>query len=311
MLHNSLSKAVVLASLALGVMASACQGQVTLKHKFHEGSSQVMETTARIEQSLNINGMAIDTASDTRATTKISVGTRDVEGKLRVQETTDALQISMDVMGMKYEFDSGNPDNKGGSPLEILRDVHKALMRRTTTIVFDKSDKAVAVESNEDTLGALPVEVQSLVKSQLDPEHLKTEANEAIEQIKRDPITKGDTWQRLKSINFGAGQVMDFKTEYTYDGTAEKDGKTFDKITSKNLSVTFALENSPLPFSLKSADLKSPDSEGVILFDRERGQVVESLSKVRVTGDIIFSLNGKDLPAKLDLKMQSTTVVKN
>ena len=110
---------------------------------------------------------------------------------------------------------------------------------------------------------------------------------------------------------FGAGQVMDFKTEYTYDGTAEKDGKTFDKITSKNLSVTFALENSPLPFSLKSADLKSPDSEGVILFDRERGQVVESLSKVRVTGDIIFSLNGKDLPAKLDLKMQSTTVVKN
>lgn len=311
MLQNTLSKALLLSSLALGAMAAACQGQVTLKHKFHEGSSQVMETTGRIEQSLTINGMAIDTASDTRATTKITVGTRDVEGKLRVQEKTESLQISMDVMGMKYEFDSANPDNKGGSPLEILRDVHKALMRRTTTIVFDKSDKAVAVESNEDTLGTLPVEVQSLVKSQLDPEHLKTEANNAIDQIKRDPVNKGDTWQRVTSTNFGAGQIMDFKTEYTYDGTVEKDGKTFDKITSKNLSVTFALDNSPLPFSLKSADLKSPESNGVILFDRERGQVVESTSKVRVTGDIIFSLNGKDLPATLDLKIQSTTAVKN
>ena len=75
--------------------------------------------------------------------------------------------------------------------------------------------------------------------------------------------------------------------------------------------MTFALDNSPLPFSLKSADLKSPESEGVILFDRERGQIVESTSKVRVTGEIIFSLNGKDLPATLDLKMQTATVVKN
>jgi hypothetical protein len=311
MLHKTLLKSFTLCGLMLGMLAAACPGQVTLKHKFREGSSQVIETTARIEQSLTINGMAIDTASDTRVTTRNSVGSRDLEGKLRVKEKTEALQISMDVMGMKYEFDSTTPDNKGGSPLEILRDVHKALMRRTTTIVFDKSDKAVAIETDEDTLGTLPVEVQSLVKSQLDPEHLKTEANDAIDLIKRDPISKGDTWQRVKSTNFGAGQVMDFKTEYTYDGAVEKDGKPLDKITSKNLSVTFALDNSPLPFTLKSADLKSPESEGVILFDRERGQVVESTSKVRVTGDIIFSFNGNDLPAKLDLKMQSATVVKN
>jgi hypothetical protein len=311
MLHKTLLMSFTLCGLMLGMLAAACPGQVTLKNKFHEGSSQVIETTARTEQSLTINGMAIDTASDTRATTKTSVGSRDTEGKVRVKEKPESLQISVDVMGMKYEFDSANPDNKGGSPLEILRDVHKALMRRTTTIVFDKSDKAVAIETDEDTLGTLPAEVQTLVKSQLDPEHLKAEANDAIDQIKHDPVNKGDTWQRVKSTNFGAGQVMDFKTEYTYDSTIEKDGRSLDKITSKNLSVTFALDNSPLPFTLKSADLKSPESEGLILFDRERGQVVESTSKVRVTGDIIFLLNGNDLPAKLDLKMQSTTIVKN
>ena len=182
--------------------------------------------------------------------------------------------------------------------------MHKALLRRTTTIVFDKSDKAVAIETGEDTLGTLPAEVQSLVKSQLDPEHLKTEANEAIDQIKRDPINKGDTWQRVRARIFGAGQVMDFTTEYTYDGTVEKDGKTLDKITSKYLSVTFALDNSPLPFTLKERGSEIPRVRGRDPIRSRRGQVVESTSKVRVTGDIIFLVNGNDLPAKLDLKMQ-------
>ena len=66
---------------------------------------------------------------------------------------------------------------------------------------------------------------------------------------------------------------MDFKSQFTYEGTIERDGKTLDKITNKVLSVTFALDKSPLPFSLKSSDLKAAESDGVILFDRERGQL--------------------------------------
>jgi hypothetical protein len=188
--------------------------------------------------------------------------------------------------------------------------VHKAIARRTTTTVFDKNDRAVAIETDEDTLGSLPTEVQTLVKSQLDPESLKNAANDEMDQIKREPLNKGDTWERVRTTNFGAGQVMDFKNQFTYEGTIERDGKTLDKITSRVLSVTFALDKSPLPFSLKSSDLKAAESDGVILFDRERGQTIESTSKIRVTGDIVFVANNMDLPAKLDLKMEQATTVK-
>ncbi len=292
------------------VCARSCLGQVTLKHKFHEGTSSTVETSGRIAQNLTIAGTEIDTASDTKSLAKATVGKRDVEGKLRVNEKVESLQISITVMGQNYMFDSANPDNKGSSPFEVVRDVHKAIARRTTTTVFDKNDRAVAIETDEDTLGSLPTEVQTLVKSQLDPESLKNAANDEMDQIKREPLNKGDTWERVRTTNFGAGQVMDFKNQFTYEGTIERDGKTLDKITSRVLSVTFALDKSPLPFSLKSSDLKAAESDGVILFDRERGQTIESTSKIRVTGDIVFVANNMDLPAKLDLKMEQATTVK-
>ncbi|HEX3726570.1 MAG TPA: hypothetical protein VHV08_10025 [Pirellulales bacterium] len=304
----------VLASLSIAAwVLGTCGislGQVTLEHKFAEGSTFTLEMVTKFEQKLTIAGMETDTNSDARAAVKTTVGKRDVEGKLRVQQKIDTLQVLVGVMGQNYTFDSANPDEKGTSPLEMMRSVHKALTGQVTTIVYDKSNRATAVERDENALGAVNIEARELVKTQLDPENLKNEANESLDEIKSDPISKGDTWERVKAIHFGAGQIMDFKTQYTYQGTTEKDGKTFDKISSKALSVTFSLANSPLPFSVKSSDLKPTESEGVILFDRQKGQVIESNTSNRVEGDIVFSYNDKDLPAKLDLKMDVATTIK-
>ena len=103
---------------------------------------------------------------------------------------------------------------------------------------------------------------------------------------------------------------MTFETEYTYDGTVEKDGRTLDKVTSKILSAKFSLANSNLPFDIKSADLKVPESTGQLLFDREKGHTVESNSTAHITGTMTFSINGNDLPATLDLKMKNNSTVK-
>jgi hypothetical protein len=287
-----------------------CHGQVTLEQKFVDDSSYTTESTARLQQTLSIAGMDVETSSDTKSTSKSTLGKRDAEGKLHLEQKVQSLQVTIDVMGMNYTFDSANPDDKGTSPLEVIRDVHKALAKQTTTIVYDKSNRAVAVETNQDIVGSLPTAIQDLVKSQLDPAQLKNKANEEIDQVKADPVNKGDTWQRTVAANFGAGQMMDFKTEYTYEGTVDKDGKTLDRITSKILEVNFALDNSPLPLALKSSDLKAAESAGVILFDRQRGQIVDSNASMRITGEMTFTVNNMDLPAKLDLKIESATVVK-
>jgi hypothetical protein len=265
MLHKTL----VSACLVLG-LSTAAFGQVKLERKYHEGTNYTAESTSRIEQKLTIVGMETDTAADTRTAVKATVGKRDVAGMLKIQEKIDSMQINMVVMGQNYSFDSASPDTKGTSQLEILRDVHKALAKRMTTTVLDKTNRVYAIENDQDVLSGLPPELQALVKSQLDPENIKKAANQELDSLPTEPVSKGDSWQRTESANFGAGQVMTFQTKYTYEGTVEKAGKTLDKITTKTLSVDFSLQDSPLPFTVKGSDLKATESEGVILFDRER-----------------------------------------
>jgi hypothetical protein len=299
----------VSASIVFGI-ATSSQAQVKLQRKMVEGATTTVETTNRVEQKLTIAGMDTETNSDTRAVSKVTTGKRDVAGMIKAQEKIESLNVSLNVMGQNYSFDSTSPDVKGSSMLEVLRDLHKALSKRTTTIVYGKDGRIHAIESDQDLLNSLPPELQANVKSQLDPEFLKKIANQELDQLPSDPVNVGDSWQRTEMVNFGAGQVMTFQKKYTYQGTVDKDGKKLDKITVKALSVDFALQDSPLPLQLKGSDLKADQTEGTILFNRDAGYVVEAQSAIRITGDIMFAINGMDLPSQIDLKLNASTVVK-
>src|SRR5687767_4920033 len=135
--------------LALSPLASA---QVKLEHKVQAGSTSTVEATQRFEQKLTIAGMDTETNSEVRTVTKTTAGQRDGLGMLRVENKPDSMQISMTVMGSNYFFDSVNPDNAGTSALEMLRDLHKALSRRTSTTVFDKDNRVDSITSDQDVL---------------------------------------------------------------------------------------------------------------------------------------------------------------
>jgi len=221
------------------------------------------------------------------------------------------MQITMNVMGSEYRFDSNAPDEKGESMLEALRELHKGLARRKTTVVYDKTNRVAAIESDQDLLASLPDQVRDIVKGQLDPESLKAAANEELDQIPRGSVKPLDTWESTTRSNFGAGQIMKLTTKFTYEGTIEKGGRKLERITGKVQSVSFGLENSPLPFTVKSSDLKATESAEETLFDRELGRIVENNSKARIEGTIEFDFNGQVLPAKLDLKLSSALVVRD
>lgn len=301
------------ATLALGlVIASGLSafGQVKLDRKIPEGATLTVESTSRIEQKLTIAGMDTETASDTKSVVKAVSGKRDAAGMLRVEEKPESMQISTTVMGQNYFFDSANPDTAGSSALEVLRPLHKALSRSTTVKNYDKDNRLQTIEQDQNALNTVSEEVQKLVKSQLDPEYQKKTANQDLEKFPTDPVKKGDSWQRTETVNFGAGQVMTFQSRYTYEGTVEKDGKTLDKVTQKVESVDYTLQDSPLPFTVKGSQLKAAESDTTMLLDRKLGAIVDSKSALRITGEITFVIGGNDVPAKLDLKIESTAVLK-
>jgi hypothetical protein len=301
----------LLASWALLLLAcTAAAAQVKLERKLIEGSSYTAETTLKVDQKLTLAGMETDTNNLTRTTSKVTLGKRDDAGMLRAVEQVESLQVNMSAMGTEYTFDSKAPDEKGTSPFEVLRDVHKGLAKRKTTLVYDKTNRVAAIEADQDLLASLPDQVRNLVKDQLDPEALKAAANDELDQIPRNPVKPNDSWEATSKSNFGAGQFMKFVTKYTYEGTIEKEGRKLERITGKVQSVSFGLENSPLPFTVKSSTLKASESKQEILFDRALGRIAEESAALRIEGDIEFDFNGQVVPSKLDLKLESTVVVR-
>lgn len=291
---------------ALALVPSA-MAQVKLERKIQEGSTRISENVTRVEQKLTIAGMETETESDSRVTVKVTSGKRDDSGNIRVQEKIENMMIISKIQGTEYVFDSSNPDKTSGSALEMMRPVHKAMSGRTTTTVWDKDNKISQIEFDQDALNGLSDEIRNLMKDDLDPEKLKKAANEELERIPVEAVKKGDAWERTSKRSLGAGQMLTSTTRYTYEGEVEKDGKKLDKITSKVLSVDLTLEDSPLPLTIKSTDLKATESKGETLFDRKLGQAISTSSSIRIVGDITFVINNMELPSKLDLKMESSS----
>jgi len=115
----------------------------------------------------------------------------------------------------------------------MMRPVHKALSRRTTTTSYDKDNKisqiAIRPGCAQRPLRRSPQTRQRTTRS----DALKKAANEELERLPAEPVKKGDSWERTTNANLGAGQIMRISTRYTYDGEIEKDGKKLDKIITK------------------------------------------------------------------------------
>jgi hypothetical protein len=63
--------------------------------------------------------------------------------------------------------------------------------------------------------------------------------------------------------------------------------------------------NATSPIKVSKSDLKIASSAGSILFDRDKGQVVEKSSKTQIKGDMTFDVNNMELAGKLDLTLEN------
>ena len=297
----------------LVVTAVAAHGlaqEVRLERKLNEGGVYTTEVKGGIDQTLTIAGMDIETNVQTHTVSTSRVSQRADDGTVRVKEKVDSLQINMGGTQGDYSFDSGNPDDKGSSPLEMLRPIHKVLANRVHTVIYDEDNRVKDIETDEDFLASLSTEPQTLVGDQLDTETLKQETNQSLAALPDEPVRKGATWERTESANFGAGQIMTFDVTYTYLGSVQHEGRKLDKISLKVESVDFSLEeNAALPLQLKDSKLKIASSEGFILFDSKAGQFVANNQKTRIKGDLTFVANGNELPSHLDLTVHAVTNV--
>lgn len=282
------------------------QAQVKLEHKFVEGAKTVNHTNMKIKQTLSLAGMNLETESDRFVIATLQVGKRDADGKIRVSQQTDKMSVTAKIPGgLTLSFDSDDPNKKADNPaLQPFVDVMRALSQAKIVSVHDQSGKVVAIEGLDKAAENVPEDA----RGDFDAEKAKKSANQELERLPTEPLKVGDTWTRNIELGLGSGQIMNMTIEFKYIGEAKDGGKTYDKIESKTTGVSFSIaDDSKLPLRVAKSDLKPTESSSTMLFDRAAGQWQSNKGKVRIQGDLEFTVNGQPLAAKLDLTIESDT----
>jgi hypothetical protein len=292
-----------------GVSATAAfADEVKLERKYIPETKATTNVEANTKQILTIAGMDLETVSSRFVIATSQSGPRDAEGTLPIITTIDKLQLDVSAPGgIKIVFDSGDPDKKADNALlEPILDVLRVAARTRTKMLIDGENRIKSIEFPDN-----PAEkVGEDYRSQFDPEKRKKAAESERGTLPDKPVKPGDSWTHTADTDIGGGQTLTLETRYEYAGTEQKEGKTLDKITLKTTGATYAMDPSAKsPLKIKSSDLKVASSEGTILFDRDKGAIVESASKLRITGEMKTEINGMELPAKLDLTLDIKTAL--
>jgi hypothetical protein len=294
-------------------LAVAAHAQTQLENKLTEGV-RTTQTVTHVHQLLTIAGMEVPTDADAKSMDRETISPRAADGSVRVEKKNQAFVFKLALPGgMAVGFDSAKPETAktDNAALQPVLDGLHAVAGSTYTVVYGKDNQIASVEGVDKIIAAAPPAAAETVKQQFSVEKMKREAKQELARLPDGPVKKGDRWMRSEVSDIGAGQTLTFETYYEYQGTVEKDGKTLDKIGIFMASVKYALgPDSPIPLKVVSSDLKVEQSVGSFLFDRATGDTVEGSNTIRIVGPLTFSVNGMELPGKLDLTMESTSTTK-
>jgi hypothetical protein len=307
-------RAIVGSLAVLGVLGGSVRAQVKLEYKFVEGSSTSSKSTTKTHQILTIMGQDIETTAEESVGATQLVGKRAADGTLPITQSIDSIKTMISLPGgAEVRFDSANPgDAKNDLPqLAFLSDLFKAVVGSSYTIVLDAKNKVKAIEGADKILEKVKDKGEQVIdalKSRSDAEKLKKAFDEAHNNMPNILVREGEPWDRTDTRDIGGGQTLTFKNRYEYLGTVNKAGKMLDKLGVRSTGVTLTMDpDSKSPAKIVSSDLKVESSDSTILFDRAAGIIVDRTSKVQIKGDITLEANGQQLPAKLDLTIDSNT----
>jgi hypothetical protein len=291
------------------VWSQAAQAQVKLEQKYVEGQKLTYKTTSKIQQTLTLMGMEIESGDERTTVTSLATGKRRSDRTLPVERKVESLRVELSLPGsMKVNFDTADPNTKIEGGLAFLGDQFKLAGEVAYTIVLDDKNKVKAIEGTEKLLEKvekLDRQSRELMSKQFDSENLKKSFEQEAEILPDVLARPGESWERTQMIENGPGQTLSFRKKFEYKGTEKKGDQEFDKITTKLLEVKYNPDpDSKLDLKPVKSNLKPESSGGTILFDRAGGHVFSSTEKFRIKGDITFFANGQETPSTVDLHIE-------
>ena len=292
--------------MLLASVPTIAEAQVTLRHEFPDGRKSISETIIKTSQTLTLAGKELVSGSEQSLTVSAANGERAADGTLTVNSKIEALKTKVTLPGgVEIEFDSAKPDAPPpGTQFDFLLDIFKATTVASWESVMNNENRVVAVKGRDAAYAGLPQNIRDAMKTQMEPEYLKTAANDELTKLPFEPVSPGDSWERTNTVRLDSGQRFTFTNKYTYEGSVQQNGKNLERIASKTTDVAYFVEGES-PIKVLESDLKVAASDGEILFDSAFGEVVSQRSELQIKGSLKLELMEMELPGQLDLTMEN------
>jgi hypothetical protein len=272
----------------------------TLKWKFEKGKDfyQSMQTTTN--QDMTVMGNKVSQKQDQTFFFKWTF-VEDKDGKWTVKQKIEGVKMDIDIGNQKIQYDSQKDAAATNNP---LGEFFKALVNAEFTFTINTKDMKVEdVKGRKEFLEALVKtnpQMKPLLEQILSEKALMQMAEPTFAALPGSEKTSGDKWKVNTSLDMGPIGKYDNEYEYVFKGKKDaKDSKSADIIT-----VATVLKYTPpadaagsgtggLPFKIKSADLKSSDASGEIVYNPEKGRIDESSMSLKLDGKLSIEIGGQ------------------
>ncbi|MBL8848223.1 MAG: hypothetical protein JNG89_01000 [Planctomycetaceae bacterium] len=302
--------------IAMALMAFLVAGglsfaddKVELKYAPGYAAGQVIRAVSesKVNQTLVLAGMNIDTKVESFAATRETVG-ETVDGKTKLNSEFEYFIVNLETPIGNFNFDSAKSDAPVNAPPQLapLYDLFKATSKAKWVATLNTKPEIESI-----AFDGTPFEgLEDSVRSEVSPERFQQEYNLMFRRFPDGPVAVGDTWKRTEESQLGNGQLLRYEREFKYLGPKPESGTTVDLVEMRTLSVQYEIgAGSQLPLKLVSSDLKVESAEGMLSYDRRYHVFTVQTDKVHVVGSLEFSisLNGQEqkLPGELDLTIET------
>jgi hypothetical protein len=297
-----------LVGLALPAFA-ADDKPVTLKWKLEKDKPFYQEMTTTTKQSMKVMNSDVNQNQTQTFFFSWTPTSQDKDGNWTIKQKIEGVRMSINIGGSNIDYDS---TKEQGAP-NPLSDFFKQLVGSEFTLTVDKDMKVTKIEGREafvKKLSAANPQMEPLLNQILSDKALKEMADPTFASVPNKEVKKGESWTKETKLDMGPIGTYDNTYKYTYEGKDDKEKLEKIKVET-TLKYTPPSENAagnPLPFKIKSADLKSSNAGGTIWFDAEKGRIDHSETSLKLTGELNIEIGGQT--TKVELNQEQTTTVK-
>ncbi len=258
-----------LAVIGTLMLARAAEAQTTLRFQFKADEKLNYVMLQKMKMSMNIMGKDIETQLNQTIDMSWNVIKVDADGSAQIKIAFTGVKMVMDGPTGKVEIDSKSPKQPDDPIGKMLSPVVAAIASMEMTMTMDKTGdiKEVKIpEKTRDSLKKMPG--ADAMGDLFTEEGMKRMVHGGI-ALPAEAITTGKTWSKKTDMKLPMGRFVG-DTQFTYEGSVDKDGQKLEKIA---LKPTIAIEAAPDgPVQIK---LSKQDGKGTMFFDNAVGRLAE------------------------------------